>query len=67
MQTSDFMGRPHAHRTRPSCPRWRGRRPRARTMDLPIAATAHVHEARLYTRNPADLVGADELVGVIAV
>jgi predicted nucleic acid-binding protein len=36
-------------------------------MDLPIAATAHVHEARLYTRNPADLVGADELVGVIAV
>jgi predicted nucleic acid-binding protein len=32
-----------------------------------IAATAHVHEARLYTRNPADLVGADELVDVIAV
>jgi toxin FitB len=36
-------------------------------MDLPIAATAHVHEARFYTRNPADLVGADELVDVIAV
>src|SRR5262245_27753541 len=27
-----------------------GRRPRARTMDLLIAATAHAHDARLYTR-----------------
>ena len=44
-----------------------GRRPRARTMDLLIAATAHAHEATLYTRNPADLRGADELVEVIAV
>lgn len=44
-----------------------GRRPRARTMDLLIAATAHAHSARLYTRNAGDLVGADTLVEVIAV
>ena len=44
-----------------------GRRPRARTMDLLIAATAHAHEARLYTRNPTDLLGADELVEVVLV
>ena len=44
-----------------------GRRPRARAMDLLIAATAHAHEARLYTRNAADLKGADELVEVVAV
>lgn len=28
-----------------------GRQPRARTMDLLIAATAHAHGARLHTRN----------------
>ena len=44
-----------------------GRRPRPRAMDLLIAATAHAHGARLYTRNPADLVGADELLEVVAV
>lgn len=44
-----------------------GRRPRARTMDLLIAATAHAHSARLYTRNADDLRGADELVEVVAV
>ncbi|WNV76961.1 type II toxin-antitoxin system VapC family toxin [Geodermatophilus sp. DSM 44513] len=44
-----------------------GRRPRARAMDLLIAATAHAHGARLYTRNAADLTGADELLEVIAV
>lgn len=44
-----------------------GRKPRARTMDLLIAATAHAHDARLYTRNPADLSGLDELVDVVAV
>ena len=44
-----------------------GRQPRARTMDLLIAATAHAHGARLYTRNAADLRGADELVEVVAV
>ncbi len=44
-----------------------GRRPRARAMDLLIAATAHAHSARLYTRNPGDLRGADELVEVVRV
>ncbi|WP_328293772.1 PIN domain-containing protein [Kineococcus sp. NBC_00420] len=44
-----------------------GRQPRGRTMDLLIAATAHAHDARLYTRNATDLKGADELVEVIAV
>ena len=44
-----------------------GRRPRARSMDLLIAATAHAHTARLYTRNAADFGGLDDLVEVIAV
>ena len=44
-----------------------GRQPRARTMDLLIAATAHAHSARLYTRNPADFVGLEKLVPIIAV
>lgn len=44
-----------------------GRQPRARTMDLLIAATAHAHAARLYTRNPADLVGVANLVEVVPV
>ncbi len=43
-----------------------GRRPRARTMDLLIAATAHAHGARLYTRNAADLTGIDEMIEVVA-
>ncbi|MHB1739761.1 MAG: PIN domain-containing protein [Actinomycetes bacterium] len=42
-------------------------RPRARTMDLLIAATAHAHAARLYTRNPRDLAGIEDLVQVVAV
>jgi hypothetical protein len=44
-----------------------GRQPRARTMDLLIAATAHAHSARLYTRNPSDLVGLDNHVEIITV
>ncbi|MGH7911623.1 MAG: type II toxin-antitoxin system VapC family toxin [Candidatus Dormibacteraceae bacterium] len=44
-----------------------GRRPRARIMDLLIAATAHAHGARLYTRNPEDLVGVDDLLEVVPV
>ena len=44
-----------------------GRQPRARTMDLLIAATAHAHTARLYTRNPADLAGVEDLLDVVAV
>ncbi|MCR3722808.1 MULTISPECIES: type II toxin-antitoxin system VapC family toxin [Prauserella salsuginis group] len=41
-----------------------GRQPRARTMDLLIAATAHAHDARLVTRNPADFAAVDGLVDV---
>ena len=44
-----------------------GRQPRARTMDLLIAATAHAHSARLYTRNTGDFVGVDDLIEVIPV
>lgn len=44
-----------------------GRQPRARTMDLLIAATAHAHSARLYTRNPRDFVGADKHIEVVPV
>lgn len=41
-----------------------GRQPRRRTMDLLIAATAHAHDAALYTRNPDDFAGLEELVDV---
>uniref|UniRef100_UPI003D8C17AF type II toxin-antitoxin system VapC family toxin n=1 Tax=Gordonia sp. B7-2 TaxID=3420932 RepID=UPI003D8C17AF len=44
-----------------------GRQPRARSMDLLIAATAHAHDARLCTRNPSDFVGLDDLVEVVSV
>lgn len=44
-----------------------GRQPRARTMDLLIAATAHAHDARLYTRNAKDFVGIEDLVDVVSV
>ena len=44
-----------------------GRQPRSRVMDLLIAATAHAHAARLYTRNAADLVGIEHLVDIVAV
>jgi len=44
-----------------------GRQPRARVMDLLIAATAHAHNASLYTRNPDDLVGVDHLIPIITV
>jgi hypothetical protein len=44
-----------------------GRQPRARVMDLLIAATAHAHSARLYTRNADDLVGLDNLVEIVPV
>ena len=44
-----------------------GRQPHARVMDLLIAATAHTHGARLYTRNPNDLRGLDDLVEIITV
>ena len=41
-----------------------GRRPRRRVMDLLIAATAHAHDARLYTRNPDDFAGLEGLVDI---
>ena len=44
-----------------------GRRPRARVMDLLIAATAHAHGARLYTRNADDLAGVGTLFQVVPV
>ena len=44
-----------------------GRRPRSRVMDLLIAATAHAHGARLYTRNAQDLVGIEHLVEIVSV
>lgn len=44
-----------------------GRQPRARVIDLLIAATAHAHSARLYTRNAADLVGIENLVEIVSV
>lgn len=44
-----------------------GRQPRAPVMDLLIAATALAHDARLYTRNAADLAGLDAQVEIVAV
>lgn len=44
-----------------------GRQPRRRVMDLLIAATAHAHHARLYTRNPADFAGLEGLVEVVSI
>jgi predicted nucleic acid-binding protein len=42
----------------------RGGRPRARTADLAIAATALVHDATLFTRNYKDFKLVDDLVDV---
>jgi predicted nucleic acid-binding protein len=58
---ADSYGQLAAHTVR------RGRNPRARAMDLLIAATAHAHGAQLYTRNLADFSGLEDLVDVIAV
>jgi predicted nucleic acid-binding protein len=44
-----------------------GRQPRSRVMGLLIAATAHAHGARLYTRNAADLEGVAHLIEVVSV
>ncbi len=41
-----------------------GRQPRARTIDLLIAATAHVHGAVLYTRNADDFRGLESFIAV---
>ncbi len=44
-----------------------GRQPRARVMDLLIAATARAHDATLYTRNIDDLRGLEGLVAIAVV
>ncbi|MGH3994841.1 MAG: type II toxin-antitoxin system VapC family toxin, partial [Pseudonocardiaceae bacterium] len=44
-----------------------GRQPRSRVMDLLIAATAHVHDARLYTRNAEDLKGLEHHLEIVSV
>ncbi len=44
-----------------------GRQPRSRVMDLLIAATAHAHSARLYTRNSGDLDGIENLIEIVPV
>jgi hypothetical protein len=35
-------------------------------MDLLIAATAHAHNAAVYTRNADDLAGLDDLITVVS-
>ena len=42
-----------------------GRSPRARVMDLLIAATAAANGARLATRNAGDLAGLEDLVEIV--
>jgi predicted nucleic acid-binding protein len=44
-----------------------GRQPRARSMDLLIAATAHANSARLYTRNAGDFDGLNDLIDIAPV
>jgi predicted nucleic acid-binding protein len=44
-----------------------GRQPRARVVDLLIAATAHAHGATVYTRNAEVLAGLEDLVPVVTV
>ena len=43
-----------------------GRKPRARVMDLLIAATAHAHDASLVTRNADDLRGIEHLIEIVS-
>jgi toxin FitB len=58
---ADSYGQLAAHSAR------RGRKPRVRSMDLLIAATAHAHGASLYTRNADDFNGLDDFMNVVAV
>lgn len=44
-----------------------GRSSRTRLADLLIAATAAAHGLPLYTRNPGDFIGLDEIIQVVAV
>lgn len=43
-----------------------GRSPRPRAFDLLIAATASVEGAKLYTLNPGDFAGLEDLLEVVA-
>jgi predicted nucleic acid-binding protein len=43
-----------------------GRKPRPRSTDLLIAATAHAHGARLYTRNADDLRGIEDILDIVS-
>lgn len=43
-----------------------GRQPRSRVMDLLIAATAHAHDATVYTRNADDLAGLDDFISIVS-
>ena len=43
------------------------RQPRSRFADLLIAATAHANRLDLYSRNPDDFTGLEDLVRVVAV
>ncbi|CAM3121457.1 PIN domain-containing protein [Tsukamurella hominis] len=45
----------------------RGRAPRRRLADLLVAATAHAHGLDVYTRNPDDFAGLDDLIRVVTV
>ncbi|MCI6584237.1 MAG: type II toxin-antitoxin system VapC family toxin [Mobiluncus sp.] len=44
-----------------------GRKPRRRFADLEIAATALAHNLPLYTRNPVDFVGLEDLIALRSV
>ncbi len=44
-----------------------GRQPKARSVDLLIAATAHAHNATVYTRNASDLAGLEDMVSIAAI
>jgi predicted nucleic acid-binding protein len=44
-----------------------GRRPRGRTVDLMIAATALAEGLPLYTTNPTDFTGLDSLIRIVPV
>ena len=44
-----------------------GRSHRSRIVDLLIAATAHANHLALYTRNPDDFAGLDNLVPVVGI
>lgn len=44
-----------------------GRSHRSRVADLLIAAVAHSNQLALYTRNPQDFVGLEELITIIGV